>query len=176
MKSKVEPLTDDEVKKIVQAAINGRRDYIILRLLAKTGMRVGELCRIEVKDIDFKNHLIYIPVAKRDERREVPMDHVTSQLLQFYIMDKKISGKVWNITTRAVQNIVDKYAALAGLTKNVSPHSFRHYFGTNLVRHGMSEFRVMKLMGHRSVSTTMLYTHLYTSDAVEDYNKIMGAW
>ncbi len=176
MKSKVQPLTDDEIKSIVQAAINNRRDYLILRLLAKTGMRVGELARMDPKDIDFKNHFIFVPVAKRDERREVPMDPLTSQLLQFYITDNRINGPIWKLTTRAIQDITKKYAALAGVSKNVSPHSFRHYFGTNLVRHGMSEFRVQKLMGHRSVSTTMLYTHLYTKDAVEDYNKIMGAW
>ena len=176
MKSKPVPLTEDEVKSIINAAADNRRDYLILRILAKTGMRVGELHKINVQDIDFKNSLIYIPVAKNDERREVPLDIVTGQILRAWVQECN-HGQIWkSLSYRALQDIPARYASKAGLTKKVSCHSMRHFFGTDLIRNGMSEFRVQKLMGHKNVSTTMLYTHLVTSDVVPEYNRIMNKW
>lgn len=175
-KTKVNPLTDNEVQKIINSAIDKSRDYLILRLLAKTGARIGELSRFNVGDIDFAHNVIYIPIAKRDERREIPFDQLTANLIRFYIADKKITGPLWKISYSQLQRLPGQYAKKAGVSKKVSPHSFRHYFGTTLIRNGLDPFEVKRLMGHRSLTTTDIYTHIAPIDIMASYEKIMGQW
>ena len=176
VKGKVEPLTDDDVRAVLGVAMVNLRDYLIIRLLAKTGMRIGELTRMKTSDIDFKNNVLYIPIAKWDSAREVPFDTVTKSVLSLYISEKKIDGQLWQIGDRAIQNMIKKYARLAGISKNVSPHSFRHYFGTTLIRNGLDPHKVKGLMGHRSISTTDIYVHIPPRVVMASYEKIMGGW
>lgn len=176
MKVKPTPLTEDEVKAILNAAAISRRDYLILRILAKTGMRVGELHRMKPEDIDFKNGIVYIPVAKRDERREVPLDIVTGQLLRAWVQECN-HGQIWkSLSYRAIQDIPSRYAALAGITKNVSCHTFRHFFVTTLIRNGMPDSKIMKLTGHKNPSTLGIYNRIVTNDLMPDYHRIMNSW
>jgi integrase/recombinase XerD len=171
-------LSDDEVKSIIEAARDNPRDYLILRILAKTGMRQGEAFRILPEDCDLNNKLIYIPVAKRDEKREVPLDDRTAQLLKEWIDNHPPgkNGNLWGLSERTMRRLPGRYAKEAGVNKVVSCHSFRRYMATQLIRQGMSEFRVQKILGHKSVNTTLIYSKIVTQDCLQDYNRIMNNW
>jgi integrase/recombinase XerD len=175
-KTKIAPLTEDEVKAILNVALPKRRDYLILRLFVKTGARLGELDRFSTKDINFRESVIYIPIAKRDERREVPIDLLSAQMLRSYISDYKITGRLWDISYRNIRDLPGKYAGFAGVSKRVSAHSFRHFFATSLIRGGVNVFAVKTLLGHKSIGTTDHYTHIATSEVMGDYQTIMGRW
>lgn len=177
VKGRVQPLYENEVKAILKAASSSQRDYLILRLFAKTGLRQGELFRIKPHDVDYARKVIYIPIAKRGERREVPIDTQTSALLKRWIKTENGDKRsIWGLSERTLRRIPGRYAQIAGITKVVSCHSLRHFFCTLLIRNGMSEFRVQKLMGHRRVDTTLLYAHLVTQDCQTEYDRIMNKW
>lgn len=171
-------LTEDEVRKIVDAARDNPRDYLILRILAKTGMRQGEAFRIMPEDCDLNNKIIYIPKAKRDEKREVPIDDNTARLLKDWIDDHAPdkNENLWGLSERTMRRLPARYAKAAGVEKVVSCHSFRRFFATQLIRQNMSEFRVQRLLGHKSVNTTLIYSKIVTNDCLQDYNRIMNNW
>lgn len=189
IKGKVEPLTDNEVKAILKAAENSntfhsKRDYIILRLLAKTGVRLGELRRIRVKDIDFDKGRIFVYKAKRNKQREVMVDSLTLTLVKFWIGDGRIKPheSIWAqengtvISETTIKRVPSTYARIAGINKVVSCHSFRHYFITYCYRRNMNPEKIRQLVGHENIKITSGYTHLTTEDTVDDYNKIMDGW
>jgi len=220
VKTKPEDLTKDEVCAIMNAASDKCRDYLILRIFAKTGIRLSELAGIERRDIkEFQEKdekgmvkaarfLIHISedTAKRGEEREVVIDESTSTLLKQYLSQNKkeldahekkvkklndehkvelqtdaVSKKrasIWfNLTPMAIENLVKKYTKLAGVSKNVSPHAFRHFYCTLLVREGMPLHQIQKLMGHKNLNTTLsVYARVMTNDCLPSYDAIMGGW
>jgi integrase/recombinase XerD len=171
-------LTEEEAIRIVEAARENPRDYLILRIFAKTGMRQGECFRIVETDCDLDNKIIYIPKAKRDEKREVPVDDKTALLLKEWFRDHELDkkGNIWGLSERTMRRLPGRYAKKAGVEKVVSCHSFRRFFATQLIRQNMSEFRVQRLLGHKSVNTTLIYSKIVTQDCLKDYNRIMNNW
>ncbi len=182
-----DPITEEELNKILDAAIISDRDYLILRLLARTGIRIGELYGvykreqggwiygIQKKDIDFRNKRLWVYSLKQRKyvRREVLVDDATIMLLRRHTEKMKTEDHVFrNISYRQIQRLPKKYAQLAGVDKNVSCHSLRHFFITHSWRKGMDIARLQYLAGHADLKTTMIYTHVTTEDVEKKYREI----
>ena len=182
-----DPITEEELNKILDAAIIRDRDYLLLRVLARTGIRIGELygvykCEqgrwiygIQKKDIDFGSKRLWVYSLKQRKyvRREVLVDDGTTVLLKKYTEKMKPEDYVFrSISYRQIQRLPRKYAQLAGVEKNVSCHSLRHFFITHSWRKGIDIARLQHLAGHTDLKTTMIYTHVTTEDVEKKYREI----
>lgn len=170
------------------------RDITICAISLKTGLRVSELVSLNLSDIEYaKKHGILIVVGKGNKERRIAirkedfeegyLSYLDKYLeLRLKMQDKIkdndvdalfISNKKSRLTDRQVERIVKKYKNLANIDKVITPHKFRHSFATHLVRSGAPLRVVQELLGHESVATTQIYTHLVDDDlkhTIEKYS------
>jgi len=159
---------------------NGPRDLAILELIYASGMRVGEVAKIKIDDIDLENGEILVH-GKGDKERVALIGSHSISTIRDYIEDRKrISGseKILfigrtgsRLTSRSMERMVRKYARKAGLAKRVTPHTLRHSFATHLLEGGADLKVVQELLGHSSLSTTQIYTHLTKEKLKSVYDK-----
>lgn len=149
------------------------RDKAILELLFSTGLRVSELARLKRNDINLKNEQFSIK-GKGGKVRVVFLSNQARYWLKKYLdvrtdmspalfvrYDRAArKDKDSFLTPRSIQRLVEKYAKIAGITKNVTPHVLRHSFATDLLYNGADLRSVQELLGHASVTTTQIYTHI----------------
>ncbi len=146
---------------------NGMRDRAILEVLYGCGLRVSEAVNLKYSDIFFKDKYIKV-FGKGSKNRLVPLGDVAAEAIQKYSAvspdpdsDVVFLNKNGNKLSRvSVFNMVKKQAVLAGVTKEISPHTFRHSFATHLVENGADLRFVQMMLGHESILTTEIYTHL----------------
>jgi integrase/recombinase XerC len=165
----------------------GRRDRAILEFLYGTGVRVSELTKLDLNDVDFKNKLIRV-TGKRRKQRIVPFgDHALHALMGYLSVrqdflkgapqgerDSKalfLNYKGTRITTRSVGRMIDKYIQICAGIHNISPHSLRHSFATHLLDSGADLRDIQELLGHARLSTTQVYTHVSMEKLIEVYDK-----
>ena len=153
-------LTQKEIQMLF-SCIKKKRDLMIIRLLYVSGLRVSELLNIQKGDIE--GNEIKIRQGKGGKDRIVFIDDKTTQALEKFA---KNDGFVFTITARTVQLLVKKYCETAGIKKNVTPHTLRHSFATHLLQNGADIVVIKNLLGHASLSTTQIYTHV-----TDDYKK-----
>ncbi len=158
----------------------GQRDYLILELLYATGIRVGELVNIKIKDIDFGRKNILI-LGKGNKERYVTYGEYCEEALKLYLKDGyyKLNDKNQKflflnkdgnkLTERGVRFILDKIIKKTSINKNISPHMIRHSFATHLLNEGCDLLTVQKLLGHESIKTTQIYTHISSERLKEVY-------
>ena len=179
----------DEIKRLLETPPMdnwlGARDRAILETLYSTGMRVSELVALNMDDIDFLGEAVHIR-GKGKKERIAPISSSALQVIQHYIefrnkraqnnsnFDTKVlfvnkHGK--RLSTRSVRRKMDKYLKIAGLDPAISPHTLRHSFATHMLNNGADLRSVQELLGHQSLSTTQIYTHLTTSRLKEVYQK-----
>lgn len=179
----------DEIKRLLETPPMdtwlGARDRAILETLYSTGMRVSELVALNMDDIDFLGEVVHIR-GKGKKERIAPISSSVLQVIQHYIefrnrraqsnsnFDFKVlfvnkHGK--RLSTRSVRRKMDKYLKMAGLDLTISPHTLRHSFATHMLNNGADLRSVQELLGHQSLSTTQIYTHLTTSRLKEVYQK-----
>ncbi len=149
----------------------GKRNTLILELLYATGVRVSELVNIKCTDIDFSNREIHI-LGKGNKERIVLFGSRCETLLRDYQkncyselnkkgVDYLLLGVRGNkINERQVRTIVDEAVAKAGMKLHISPHVLRHTFATHMLNEGADLRSVQALLGHESLSTTTIYTHV----------------
>lgn len=152
----------------------GERNRLILELLYGTGIRVSELCNIKLKDIDLNNKTIRI-LGKGSKERIVFYGDVCAEILELYMSDGRnlllnkknndylIIGAYKNdkpFTTRSVELIINDIIEKAAINKKVTPHVLRHTFATHLLNEGCDILMVKELLGHSSLDTTGIYTHV----------------
>lgn len=152
----------------------GQRNRLILELLYGGGLRVSELCNIKVSDIDIDNKTIRI-LGKGSKERLVFYGNICSEILELYLsegrnilLNKKnndylIIGaykKDKPLTTRSVQLIINDIIEESSVKKKVTPHTLRHTFATHLLNEGCDILIVKELLGHSSLDTTGIYTHV----------------
>lgn len=152
----------------------GQRDRLILEILYATGIRVGELVNVKLDDIDLQRKEIRV-LGKGNKERIDPFGEYCLDAINMFINDgrKKILNKhhttcdylIINehgtkITTRGVEQIIDNVVKKAALKKHVSPHMLRHSFATHLLNEGCDILTVQELLGHESLETTQVYTHV----------------
>jgi len=148
------------------------RDYLMIRILWRAGLRVSELVNIRSRDIEANNQVINIIKAKRGKQRRIVLDGETINMLSEYVLQLKLleDQPIFDITTRQVENIVKKYGNVVNL--NVHPHMFRHSYAIHLVRSGMDLRRVQLLLGHSSLNVTQIYLQFNDNDIREVYDAI----
>jgi integrase/recombinase XerC len=162
----------------------GARDRAILETLYSTGIRVSELAGLNMDDVDFLGEVIHIR-GKGKKERITPIGSSALQAIQHYIefrnkraqnnsnFDSKVlfankHGR--RLSTRSVRRKMDKYLMMAGLDPAISPHTLRHSFATHMLNNGADLRSVQELLGHQSLSTTQIYTHLTTKKLKEVYD------
>ena len=158
----------------------GQRDLLILEMLYGTGVRVGELVNIKVKDIDLSSKSILI-LGKGNKERIVTYGEYCEEALVTYLNDGYHRLNVLNedylflnknggvITERGVRYVLEQIIKKTSLNKNISPHMLRHSFATHLLNEGCDLITVQKLLGHESIKATQIYTHVTTDRLKEVY-------
>jgi len=162
----------------------GKRDKLILELLYGTGVRVSELCNIKIKDIDFYQDLILIH-GKGSKDRYVPIHNMLSKELKDYILTTRneflkrsqnqendtvlLNFKGTSLTQRGVRLVIKRIIDNSEETFSLSPHKLRHSFATHLLNNGADLRSVQELLGHSSLSSTQIYTHVTKEKLKESY-------
>jgi integrase/recombinase XerC len=150
----------------------GQRERVILEILYSSGVRVSELVNIKIKDIDFSEKTIVI-TGKGNKERMVSFGDYAKDAINLYIKDgrKKLLGDIdseylivghnkESLTTRRVEQIIDDIIKHTSIKLNITPHVFRHTFATHLLDQGCDLIVVQELLGHASLSSTEIYTHV----------------
>ncbi|MDF2501450.1 MAG: xerC 2 [Anaerosporomusa subterranea] len=153
----------------------GLRDLAILELLYATGVRVSELVGLNLHDIDFDSRFVLV-YGKGSKERIVPVGRKAVNALTIYLEHSRpklyskhqghehkkvfVNSKGGPLTDRSVRRILENYVDRLALAKHVTPHTIRHSFATHLLDHGADLRFVQELLGHVSLSTTQLYTHI----------------
>ena len=163
--------------------MEGQRERVILEILYGSGIRVSELVNIKLNDIDFNNKTILI-FGKGSKERIVPFGDYALDALNNYINDGRkkylnstesdylIVGKnESNLTTRRIEQIIDNLIKKTSIKMNITPHMFRHTFATHLLDNGCELIAVQELLGHESLSSTEIYTHVSNEHLREVYYK-----
>lgn len=179
-------LTVEEVELIINSipldSAKGKRDRAMLELLYSCGLRVSELTSLRLSDLFFGEGYIRV-MGKGSKQRLVPISNVARERIMIYMdcresksaRDKDIlflnnRGKA--LTRVMIFTIIREAVERVGLDKTVSPHTFRHSFATHLLAGGASVRQVQEMLGHESIETTEIYTHLDTSRLRETVEKI----
>ena len=178
-------LTLDEIKRLLEAADlsdpAGQRDRALLELLYASGLRVSELAQLNLEQVDLDTNEIRV-WGKGSKERVVLMGKPAAEALNTYLTQgrPKLLGKKKNsafflnpdggrLSERSIQRMLEKYAKLAGIGKRVHPHMLRHTFATHLLDGGADLRVVQELLGHTSLNTTQIYTHVTQSQARKVY-------
>ena len=191
----VEFLELEEVQRLVSAArgnkISDLRDRATLELLFSTGLRVSELSSLDRDSINFKSgefsirgkggkiRLVFISDSAKNAiinyiKKRKDIDPALFVNIKKIKSGKKIVGNEkpcsLRLTPRSIQRIVKKYAIKAGIVKKVTPHTLRHSFATDLLQNGADIRSVQSMLGHSSITTTQIYTHI-TNRHLKDIHK-----
>lgn len=173
-------ITIKEALKLLEAP-KTPRDKTILYLLYGTGMRVSELINLDKSHLDLSNRFIKVVRGKGNKDRLIPLPDQIIPIINEYLSSQNgnedenalitnRSGK--RMTTRSVQRIVKKYKALAKINdKKLTPHVLRHAFATHLLSNAVDIRVIQELLGHSSLSTTQLYTHVTLEHLRKSYDK-----
>lgn len=168
-------LTTSEIDRIIASVdtstVKGRRDSAMLEVLYSCGLRVSELTSLTLGDLFFGEGYIRV-TGKGDKQRLVPVSVVARDRIQIYLEDRRtaavrsgcqtvfLNNRGGQLTRVMVFTILRQAALRAGIEKHISPHTFRHSFATHLIEGGASIRQVQELLGHESILTTEIYTHL----------------
>lgn len=164
----------------------GYRNYCILGTLYFCGLRVSELCNLDIKDLDFVERTINVR-GKGDKTRIVIFSNDLADCLKHYIStfrndllynSKDLTNRALflnkngtRLTRVGVRKILEKLVSDCGEYYHISPHMLRHSFATKLLNKGMDLRSVQELLGHENLSTTQIYTHVSFEKMAEEYNK-----
>ena len=179
-------LTNDEVGKLLEApptlTVMGLRDHAILETMYSAGLRVSEVVGLNDGDLEFEEGIARIRGKGRKERLSPIGSYAIDALHEYHkvrvLSSKEASGREApvfvnrfgkRLTTRSVGRMLEKYIAEQGLDNRTTPHTLRHSFATHLLDRGADIRSVQELLGHKSLVTTQIYTHLSTANLREVY-------
>ncbi|USN99441.1 MAG: tyrosine recombinase XerC [Phycisphaeraceae bacterium] len=190
-------ITVEQIERLLCAPserdVLGRRDRAMLETIYSTGIRVSELVGLEIGDLDLETESMHVR-GKGKKERLVPLGthalHAIRRYIEMVEADSRF-GAAWRgavstgghghplfinkhggrLSSRSVRRKLDKYLREAGLDPTISPHTLRHSFATHLLDNGADLRSVQELLGHQSLSTTQVYTHLTTDRMREAYDK-----
>jgi site-specific recombinase XerD len=164
------------------------RDRAILELLFSTGLRVSELARLRINDLNLKK-VEFTVRGKGSKLRLVFLSDDAKAAIKSYLEARqdtepflfvshgkinKETNPVYGLTPRSIERLVEKYALVAGITKKVTPHTLRHSFATDLLIGGADIRSVQQLLGHASITTTQVYTHVTDQQLRQVYQNFHG--
>ncbi|MBT3230744.1 tyrosine-type recombinase/integrase [Candidatus Uhrbacteria bacterium] len=190
---KIEFLEEDELRRMLNATkdtggLIGRRDRAILEMLFSTGLRVSELAQLLIKEVNIKrgefsvngkgskHRVVFLSDDSRDSIKEYLDVRKDMSPYLFVSHDRaKHRRDSLPISPRTIQRIVERYATAAGITKKITPHTLRHTFATDLLRNGADIRSVQAMLGHESITTTQIYTHVTDKQLKKIHKKFHGA-
>ena len=180
----VDFLHREELERLFQAinikSRTGLRDRAIIECLYSTGLRVSELCSLNIAEIDLQRKEFAVK-GKGKKIRIVFLSSRAAAYIQEYIHSRRDNyipvfisasnrsskiiditgnGEMFRLTRDTVEKVVQKYRRNAGIIKNVTPHTLRHTFATELLKNGADIRSVQEMLGHSSITTTQIYTHV----------------
>ena len=178
-------LTNEEIAKLFNIRLTKPVDYrnkAILEVMYATGARISEVINLELNQIDFEECIIRV-VGKGKKERIIPLDDVAIEALDNYINNYRpflIKNETYNyvflnkngekISRQMIFKILKNLANKAGITKEISPHTLRHSFASNLLNNGADLRVIQELLGHENLETTEIYSHLQNKKIKDDYN------
>jgi integrase/recombinase XerC len=174
-------LTEDQVKKVLELPdknkLLGLRDKAILEFLYSTGARVSEMVSLKRDELDLIGGVVKVS-GKGKKERLLPLGEPAIESIRQYLLNRKDNQRALFLNKnnkplkdRGVRFIISKYIKNAALSLDVSPHVFRHSFATHLINHGADLRSVQELLGHSSISTTQIYTHISLDSLKKIYQK-----
>jgi integrase/recombinase XerC len=158
------------------------RDKTMLTLLYASGLRVSELTGLDIHDIDYRQGVVRV-IGKGSKERIVPTGETARKLLEGYLAVREefcpsdgdralfLTRRGKRISDRMIRYILEGYIAKLAVNKNVHPHTLRHTFATHLLENGANIRVIQEMLGHSSLSTTQIYTHLSPEKLKESYDK-----
>ena len=185
-------LTIEEIELLVnqidRSKKEGERNLAIIEVLYGCGLRVTELIELKISEIYWEEGFVRI-IGKGNKERLVPLGKIASKHLKIYLNEIRVHQKVKDlfvdhvfinkngskISRVMIFKIVKKLTEKSGIQKNISPHSLRHSFATHLVEGGADLRSVQEMLGHQSITTTEVYTHLdknYLKQAILDHHPL----
>ncbi len=178
-------LTNEEIAKLFNIRLTKPVDYrnkAILEVMYATGARISEVINLELNQIDFEECIIRV-VGKGKKERIIPLDDVAIDALDNYINNYRpflIKNETCNyvflnkngekISRQMIFKMLKNLANKAGITKEISPHTLRHSFASNLLNNGADLRVIQELLGHENLETTEIYSHLQNKKIKDDYN------
>jgi len=174
-------LSIDDIDRIIENIDKktdiGKRNQCILEVLYGCGLRVSELVDLKISNINFKENFIIVE-GKGEKTRLVPLAKSTAEYILDYITTVRVNAKVnkkfedilflnsrgTNMSRVIVFIIIKEMTQKAGINKSISPHTFRHSFATHLLQNGADLRFIQEMLGHSSITTTQIYTHLKTEE------------
>ena len=184
-----EVLTEDEIKRLI-SSVNldsefGQRNKTIIEVLYGTGIRVSELIELKLSNIFFKENILKV-TGKGNKERFVPLGKIALIEIKKYLNDRdklKINSKFSDIlflnrygrqlTRSMIFKVINDYSKNAKIDKKISPHTLRHSYATHLLKNGADLRTIQLILGHESITTTEIYTHLDTfhlEDVLKKYH------
>ncbi len=169
-------LSEEEIEALLEAPDMseplGVRDKAMIELMYASGLRVSELIALSLSSINFRQGVVRV-LGKGEKVRLVPMGETAQKMLLAYQNDARemllngrcsdfffVTGRGGGLTRQSFWYRIKHYAKVCEISKNISPHSLRHAFATHLLNHGADLRMVQLLLGHSSISTTEIYTHI----------------
>ena len=176
------------VNQIDRSKSDGERNLAILEVLYGCGLRVSELIQLKISEIYWKEGFIRI-IGKGNKERLVPLGKTATKHLKIYLSEVRIHQRIdkefidhvfinktgSKLSRIMIFKIIKKLTKQSGISKNVSPHTLRHSFATHLVEGGADLRAVQEMLGHESITTTEIYTHLdknYLKQTILDHHPI----
>ena len=173
-----EVLTEDEIKRLISSvkidSEFGQRNKAIIEVLYGTGIRVSELTELKMSNIFFKENIIKV-TGKGNRERFVPLGKIASIEIKKYLnareklkIDSKFSDILFlnrygrQLTRSMIFKVINDSSKNAGIDKKISPHTLRHSYATHLLKNGADLRTIQLILGHESITTTEIYTHLDT--------------
>ncbi len=179
---------DELVQQIDRSKADGERNLAIIEVLYGCGLRVTELIELKISEIYWKEGFIRV-IGKGNKERLIPLGKIASKYLKVYLNEVRVHQIISNefidhvflnkngkkISRVMIFKIIKRLTELAGIKKNVSPHTLRHSFATHLVEGGADLRAVQEMLGHQSITTTEIYTHLdknYLKQSILDHHPL----
>lgn len=168
-------LSEEEMHRLFEAVRDSPRDSAIVHVLAFAGLRVSEVCHLQIEDIEFETNVLHVRSGKGDKDREVILEDRTRAAIDRYLTDRTLAGessvRLFPVGPVTVERIVRRAAGVAGIPRRVTPHMLRHTLATALLSRGCDIRYIQKLLGHASVATTQIYTHVDTQALRNAYQR-----
>lgn len=175
---------DTLIKTIDLSSKQGERNRAIIETLYGCGLRVSELTNLKISDLYFEEGFIKV-TGKGDKQRLVPIGPTTQKYIEIYRKEVRVHQKIQSLAkdtlflnqhgkplTRAmIFTIVKRLAEKSGIRKTISPHTFRHSFATHLLENGADLRAIQQMLGHESITTTEIYTHIDRKHLTEVINR-----
>lgn len=178
-------LSIEEIDRLLNIELKTPYDYrnkAMLELMYATGLRVSEIIELKFSNVNYEEEYIKI-MGKGSKERIVPVGEIALKYLKIYINEyrsyfikKRINEYIFlnnhgeKITRQGIKKIIDETKEKAKITTEITPHTLRHSFATHLLQGGADLRSIQELLGHESINTTEIYTHLANETLIENYN------